>query len=158
MKNSLSYLRKELNLNILNEYVDVEFDDIMAQIDYHYIAQLDNGNFAHVILQECSRNFDEVNVILFKDSASWFIEIDINNIKALSPYPKIFAENREEDLLIIEDEKKYSFQVAFLDKKVDWLKLCDVTGMNEYAKAEGLISDTDFINLTESQAKSLGLL
>lgn len=47
--------------------------------------------------------------------------------------------------------------VGELKDKVDWLKVCDLKGWNEWILADGLIDSTDEITLTEAEAYALGL-
>ena len=39
-----------------------------------------------------------------------------------------------------------------------WYETCEVTGINEWAVNEGLISNDDIISLTEKQAIEIGLI
>ena len=41
------------------------------------------------------------------------------------------------------------------DIGVDWMEYCELTGTNEWARNEGLMSNEDSINLTSEQLRKL---
>ena len=40
----------------------------------------------------------------------------------------------------------------------DWLKFCEIKGINEYAMNEGLMSGNEEFELTEDEAREIGLI
>ena len=57
------------------------------------------------------------------------------------------------------EEDKISFTYSFLRRKLDWLEICELTGLSEYCRAEGYeIKDDEVFYITESKAKQFNLI
>ena len=57
-----------------------------------------------------------------------------------------------------EPVRRVAVSVELLFDRGLWLKYCRVTGMNEWARNEGRISDGEMLSMTAAQAKEIGLL
>lgn len=57
------------------------------------------------------------------------------------------------------EEETISFSYSFLRRKLDWLEICELTGLSEYWQKEGYeIKDTDTFQVAESKAKKFNLI
>lgn len=57
------------------------------------------------------------------------------------------------------EEDKISFTYDYLNRKLDWEKFCDLTGVDYYAKANGYnIENNEIFYITESKAKEFNLI
>ena len=79
-----------------------------------------------------------------------------NESTVLEFHKEWYNDNFKESVV---EEDKISFTYSFLRRKLDWLEICELTGLSEYCRAEGYeIKDDEVFYITESKAKQFNLI